>query len=139
MKISGPGQIQNKTVTKAKAKRSNDGSAFASEIAGASETQAPASVGGASPLASVDALLALQEVPDATQGRSKGLGRAKQMLDLLEDVRRGLLLGTIPIHRLERLGELARNQRGQTGDPNLDAVLADIELRAAVELAKLGR
>lgn len=139
MKISGPSQIQSKTVKKTGRKESGDRGAFSSALSGPGEAQAAGSVGGSAPLASVDALLALQEVPDATVGRSKGLDRANQMLDLLEDIRRGLLLGTIPLSRLENLASAARDQRGNTGDPALDAILADIELRATVELAKLGR
>lgn len=138
MKISGPSQIQSKSIKKTDRKGAGDKGAFGAALGGATETQGAASVGGSSPLASVDALLALQEVPDATVGRSKGLERANQMIDLLEDIRRGLLLGTIPVSRLSNLAAAARDQQGKTGDPALDAILADIELRAVVELAKFG-
>ncbi|NVJ69643.1 MAG: flagellar assembly protein FliX [Alphaproteobacteria bacterium] len=141
MKISGPGQVQSKTVKKTSRKGSSGGASFSSEL---SETKssggssAASGVAGAGPLTSMDAVLALQGVPDATTGRSKGLQRADEMLDLLEEIRKGILLGAIPIPNLRNLAAMARNQRGNTGDPKLDEILADIELRAEVELAKLG-
>ncbi|MCJ9430335.1 flagellar assembly protein FliX [Kordiimonas marina] len=138
MKISGPGRVSSKTVKKTSRKSSASGSSFAGELSGASSASAPASVAGASPIASVDALLALQEVPDATTGRSKGLKRAEEMLDALDEIRKGILLGAVPVHRLRSLADMARNRRGKTGDSRLDSILADIELRAEVELAKLG-
>ena len=55
------------------------------------------------------------------------------------EIRLGLLLGTIPQSRLEQLAHLVRAQREQLNDPKLTAVLDEIELRAAVELAKLTR
>ncbi|WP_308910049.1 flagellar assembly protein FliX [Pseudokordiimonas caeni] len=138
MKIFGPGQIQSKSIQKTSRRRSADGSSFASELDETSHASSAASTRGASPIASLDVLLSVQEVPDATVGRSKGLKRADEMLDMLEEVRRGLLLGAIPEGNLRTLADLARNQRGRIADPKLAEILGDIELRAEVELAKLG-
>jgi hypothetical protein len=100
--------------------------------------QMPVSVG----LADLNAVLTLQEAPDATS-RNRSRQRAKQrgnlMLDHLEELRLGLLLGTIPLARLETLGQLVRAKRDDIDDPKLLAILDEIELRAAVELAKLSR
>ena len=100
--------------------------------------QMPVSVG----LADLNAVLALQEAPDTTT-RSKARQRAKDrgglMLDHLEEIRMGLLLGSIPIAKLEMLGQLVRAKREQIDDPKLLAILDEIEVRAAVELAKLSR
>lgn len=141
MKITGPGQIQSKTVKKSSRKASSDPAAFSSELSGPKDASAASATSGAAsaaPLTPVDALLSLQEVPDAATGRSKGLKRAEEMLDLLEEVRKGILLGAIPTPNLRTLADMARNQRGKTDDKRLDAILDDIELRAEVELAKLG-
>jgi len=59
------------------------------------------------------------------------------MLDELEQIRLGLLLGQIPRARLEQLAQMVRARREQLDDPKLIAILDEIELRAAVELAKL--
>jgi hypothetical protein len=87
-------------------------------------------------------VLALQETPDATT-RSRARQRAKErgslMLDQLEELRLGLLLGTVPLAKLESLAQLVRAKREQIDDPKLLAILDEIEVRAAVELAKLSR
>ncbi|GHF29424.1 flagellar assembly protein FliX [Kordiimonas sediminis] len=138
MKISGPNRIQPKSVDKSKKKPAADGGAFASALNSTEEVHTSAGISGASPLTTVGALIGLQEAPTATEGRSKGLARADEMLDVLEDIRRGLLLGAIPVQNLETLARTARGQQNKTNDPVLNEILAEIELRAEVELAKLG-
>ncbi len=98
-------------------------------------------VGGAVGLGGVSTVLALQGTPDSTERRArrKAVERGDAMLDTLEELRLGLLLGTIPLSRLEQLGQLVRVRREQVNDPKLTAILDEIELRAAVELAKLSR
>jgi hypothetical protein len=85
--------------------------------------------------------LALQDAPDAPRGRARKRAqeRGNMMLDHLEEIRMGLLLGTIPMAKLEQLAQLVRAKREQIDDPKLLAILDEIELRAAVELAKLSR
>jgi hypothetical protein len=97
----------------------------------------PVSVG----FTDLNTVLALQEAPDATRGRAKQRAkqRADMMLDHLDEIRLGLLMGTIPMARLEQLAQLVRAKREQVDDPKLLAILDEIELRAAVELAKLSR
>lgn len=48
-------------------------------------------------------------------------------------------LGTLPRERLDRLTRLLAERRGEIDDPRLAALIDEIELRAAVELAKLER
>lgn len=143
MKISGPGQIQSKSLKKTSKQRSSGAGEFSSKLASSGSADASPNVGGAAPLTHLDALLSLQEVPDSTEGRSKGLARANEMLDLLEEVRKGILLGAISESNLRNLADMARNQREKAGeslesDDQLREILDDIELRAEVELAKLG-
>ena len=64
--------------------------------------------------------------------------RAEDMLDHLDDIRLGLLMGAIPISKLTSLVQVVKDQRDQVDDPRLASVLDEIEVRAAVELAKLG-
>lgn len=138
MKIIGPGQIQSKTVKKTAPQRSSGSTAFSKQVSGDAATESATGVSGSAPIAAVDALWALQEVPDATTGRSKGLIRADEMLEMLEEVRKGILLGAISAPNLRKLADMARNQKSDTGDEKLDSLLREIELRAEVELAKLG-
>ncbi len=140
MKITGPGQIHSKSVKKTQKSSGGSYTSFSKEIAGSDthETQSTASVGATNPLANIDALLALQEAPTSTDGRSKGLHRANVMIEALEELRRGLLLGRIPMNKLQALAMAARERKTKMPDPVLHEILLQIELRAEVELAKLG-
>lgn len=144
MKITGPGQIQATSLKKTSKKREGASSAFSDALESGASTSGTSNAAGPSRLTPVDALLSLQEVPDSTESRSKGLARANDMLDMLEEVRKGILLGAIPEPQLRSLADMARNHR-QSASPELRAdaklteILSDIELRAEVELAKLGK
>ena len=89
-----------------------------------------------SPLGTVDALLALQEVDDPVSGRQRAAQRADDILDRLDELRHGLLDGTIPQESLAQLAQLARQRRETVSDPRLHEILDEIELRAKVEIAK---
>lgn len=92
-------------------------------------------------VSSLSVVLAVQEMPDAATGRAKQRARDRglKMLDFLEEIRVGLLMGMIPKERLEQLAQMVRAKRELVDDPGLTAILDEIELRAAVELAKLSR
>lgn len=98
------------------------------------------SVSGLGPVTAVDALLAAQESGGhGSRQRSRGYRTAEEMLDLLQQVQKGLLKGQISVTDLRRLKTLASEKRTWENDPKLAQILNDIELRAAVELAKLGQ
>jgi len=136
MKITGSGPVRPGSTSRPSKKTGDKDEKFSVETS--AEGSAPSSVGGTGPLAAVDSLLALQEVPDATTGRSRGLARAEDMLDNLDEIRLGLLMGAIPQAKLSALMQTVKDNRDQVDDPRMAAVLDEIELRAAVELAKLG-
>ncbi|HUO20931.1 MAG TPA: flagellar assembly protein FliX [Caulobacteraceae bacterium] len=87
----------------------------------------------------MSALLALQGVDDPLQRRRRMVGRAGRILDLLDELKLALIDGEASTDTLDRLVIAVREERATTEDPRLDAVLDQIETRAAVELAKLGR
>jgi hypothetical protein len=99
----------------------------------------PEPIGGALPVAAAQALLALQEVPVERQGRRAALRRGSDLLDRLDDIRHDLLLGDIPLHRLEALAHRLREPMPPVTDPRIADLIQEIELRVAVELAKFGR
>lgn len=137
MKVTGPGNVKAGTV---KSRKKAGGSADQKfEIATSEEGGATIANPVQGPLAadSLGALVSLQESPDAPGGRSKGVVQAESMLDSLEDIRHGLLLGRIPRRQLDRLAKTLADSRERTADPRLREILNDIEIRAAVELAKL--
>ncbi|HLO77734.1 MAG TPA: flagellar assembly protein FliX, partial [Magnetospirillum sp.] len=92
-------------------------------------------------LAGIDALLLVQSVDDSTerQARKRLLRRGEDILDKLEEVRHGLLLGTVPKEKLMDLAQMVRSRREACQDPRLGALLDEIELRAEVEIAKLSK
>jgi hypothetical protein len=102
------------------------------------EEEAPASAVTATPvLSGIEALMALQEVPDAMAKRKRALARGDKLLDRLDDIKRGLLLGHMSRDKLADLARMANESAEQVDDPALRDVLQEIELRAQVELAKL--
>jgi hypothetical protein len=102
-----------------------------------SEPAAPKNVTGAAPLNGADTMLALQEVADITERNRKARERGNAMLDRLEAIRIGLLDGVVSTETIAELGRLVRDRKDGAGDPRLAGLLDEIELRAAVELAKL--
>ena len=104
------------------------------------ETSSPAQkTFGISTVPGLDTLLALQSVDMAGERRRKGTARGRRLLDLLDQVKLGVLDGTLSPATLQSLSQAVAEAREETGDPALDAILAEIELRAEVELAKLAR
>jgi len=88
----------------------------------------------------IDALLALQGVEeDPVERRKRSVQRGKGALDVLDELKIGLLAGNLGPATVSRLRDAAANLKSSSGDPGLDAVLSEIELRVEVELAKAGQ
>ena len=136
MKVTGPGGIGSSSG--ARPARSAGGEGF--------RIITPEAAGGASQVASVaatqgvmgvEALLALQDVGTPTERKRRAVRRAGRILDTLDGLKIALLEGDISAADLDRLRRAVRDERDNTDDPALEAVLDEIELRAAVEVAKL--
>lgn len=95
----------------------------------------PASANAASPL---DALLSLQEVTPEPISRQAAEQHGKALLDELDRLRHQLLNGNATPEVLTRLSDMASARKGEVQDPRLREIIEEIELRAAVELAKYG-
>jgi len=99
--------------------------------------------GGSSSLRTVggiDALIALQGVPgveDPGERRRHAVKRGRVALDALDELKVGLLGGTLTPATLTRLHSAAASLKDGTGEPGLDGVLGEIELRVEVEIAKM--
>ncbi|MEO5806891.1 flagellar assembly protein FliX [Devosia sp.] len=103
--------------------------------------QPPAKVQNTAPLSStanIASLLSVQLVDDALHSRKKAVKRGKSLLDTLDQIKADLLLGRVGEGRLDGLMTMVNEAREQS-DPELDALIDDIELRVRVELAKFGR
>jgi len=134
MKIDPVGPKQAVSARRVGAGKSATGDSFAKAL---DAGQPAAGLTGAAGVTAPSAILALQEVPEATDGLRRAKRRGEDILDRLDELRLALLEGSLSPERLEALARLVRQQRGQVVDPRLTEILDDIELRAAVELAKL--
>ena len=94
-------------------------------------------VASSSRISSVDAVVALQEITGDNPDERGARNRANLILDKLEDIRMGLLMGQIPKSNLEELSKILIVARENSIDANLLEIIEDIELRAKIELAKL--
>jgi hypothetical protein len=133
MRIEQSSPLSSPVARRAAQAPSGDGR-FAEALSGdtaANAANAPQTV------ATVDNLFVLQEVADELTGRRRAVQRGSTLLDRLDDIRVGLLTGSLPRGQLEALRRIAREQIEFAGDPQLTAILDEIELRVAVELAKL--
>jgi hypothetical protein len=137
MKVSGLGAARGTVAKRGGSKAGAATGRFEIGAVGSGQGAAPAT--GVSGPAAVGALLSVQEASDQADERARGLAHGGDLLRELEQIRMGLLLGTIPKSQLERLTRLLRERRGAYADPRLNEIVAQIEVRAAVELAKFER
>jgi hypothetical protein len=89
-------------------------------------------------ISTLDALMALQGVEDPTERKKRAVAKGRNALDVLDKLKLGLLDGSVDGPTLARLKVAAEGLTENSGDPGLDTVLSEINLRVAVELAKAG-
>jgi hypothetical protein len=89
-------------------------------------------------ISTVDALIALQGVENPTERKKRAVAKGRRALDVLDLLKLGLLDGSVDRSTLARLQVAAEGLTEESGDPGLDNVLGEIDLRVAVELAKAG-
>jgi len=135
MEINSTGKVDRTNVRRVSKGPGHTGESFS--VSTVQEEPHAAVVAGPGPIAALDSILALQGLEDSTDGRSRGLKYGEQILDMLDQVRDGLLAGGIPRATLNRLANAVSRRHDQFADPRLQSVLDEIELRAHVELAKL--
>ncbi len=131
MKIEGP---RSTGATGAPRKANQTGGAGFSLPA--EDTQEAASTSGVRAAASLDSLLALQTFGFDPHRRGRQAKRGAKTLDALEALARAHLEGAAPDAPRLQLIALQKDVE-RTGDPGLDSVMDEIDVRAAVELAKL--
>ncbi|HZC57234.1 MAG TPA: flagellar assembly protein FliX [Xanthobacteraceae bacterium] len=89
-------------------------------------------------LGGIDALIALQGVEHPVERRRRAVKHGRRALDAWDELKIGLLAGTLDQATMLRLKSAAADLHDASGDDGLDHVLAEIDLRVAVELAKAG-
>jgi class II flagellar assembly regulator FliX len=135
MRILGPNGTTPGSQT-SNTRRTGSGGFSLPDTASATETRAtlvPKAATG------IDALLAMQGIEDPLERRKRSVQRGKRALDVLDDLKIGLLSGNFDVSTISRLRDAAASLKSSSGDPGLDSVLSEIELRVEVELAKAGK
>jgi hypothetical protein len=136
MKVTGPSGIGSASGPRSARGAGGEGFQIATPQASSGAGQA-SSVSAASGLMGVEALLALQDIGGPLERKRRAVRRAGFILDVLDEIKVALLDGELEAGDLDRLRRAVRDERANTEDPKLEAVLDEIELRAAVEVAKL--
>jgi hypothetical protein len=136
MRIYGPNGTTTGTTTGPVKRISSTGFSLPDDAAATAETRSAAPPRAAG---NIDALMALQGVEDPIERRKRSVQRGRGALDVLDDLKLGLLSGNFDASTVNRLRAAAANLKSSSGDPGLDAVLSEIELRVEVELAKAGQ
>ena len=141
MKLTGIGgtSAAGPTAKTAKTAKSASG-AFAENLASLDQaTEEAAAVDTPTAVGGIATLLATQGIGGdmEREARRRLVQYGEDLLDKLEELRHGLLLGAIPKEKLIALAQMVRTRRDRLGDPHLSSLLDEIELRVEVELAKL--
>jgi hypothetical protein len=137
MRIYGPNGTTAGTPTSSTRRTGSTGFSLPEDVTSTSETRAAIAPKAAG---NIDALLALQGIEeDPVERRRRSVQRGRGALDVLDDLKLGLLSGNLDNSTVSRLRDAAASLKSSSGDPALDSVLSEIELRVEVELAKAAR
>jgi hypothetical protein len=134
MRIYGPNGTAL-AIAPATARRTADGGFVVSEQ---ETSRQPGQTNSLRAISTVDVLIALQGVENPTERKKRAVAKGRSALDVLDAVKLGLLDGSVDQPMLARLKVAADGLTDASGDPGLDQVLSEIDLRVAVELAKAG-
>ena len=98
----------------------------------------PIATAGMRSIGGIDVLGALQGIEEPGERRRRAVVRGRTALDAIDALKIGLLAGALDAATVVRLKAAVSGLKDYSGDPALDGVLAEIELRVEVELAKMG-
>jgi len=133
MRIVGPNATARAAAPSGTKRASSGG--FSVAEGEASKTSQP--VAALRTIGGIDALLALQGQDELTERRRRAVHRGRTALDALDELKVELLGGSLGPSTLSRLKSVTAELLDTSGDAKLDAVLAEIDLRVAVEIAKM--
>jgi len=142
MKVSRVGPTKELGVAKKKSKVQGAGPAFTDSLKDVQGASAASGVLDTSSVSGVDAMLAAQEIPvtqSNERSRKKLQDYGDDLLDRLDDLRLGILLGAYSKDKLAELAQRLRQKRDSSEDRKLNEIIAEIELRVEVEIAKFTR
>lgn len=126
------------TIKTKSAKSVSSGEIFADYLKGVGVNNST-EVSATGAVATAGAIFATQMVDDEEerQIRKKLLKKANTLLDNLEEIRQEIIFGAVSKEKLIEISRLVKQKDADTNDEKLKEILAEIELRVEVELAKL--
>ena len=133
MKVTGPTGPAPSAAPRSSPPAAGFSVASTGTSSGAVATTSAAPLSGLSGLSS---LVALQGVDNPLERRRRAIRRGGGLLDRLDELKLAMLGGETGHSALERLSRTLKEEREDDPDEGLKAILDQIDLRAAVELAK---
>ena len=134
MRISGP-NANGAVMASAMARRS---ASAAFTVGGGESASSTGTTTALRNVGGIEALIALQGLEEAGERRKRAVKRGRVALDALDDLKIALLGGgSLTRATVSRLRSVAGLLTAGSGDEGLDTVLGEIELRVAVEIAKM--
>ena len=134
MKVNGVGGSSAPSTSRP-ASRAGDGFRLPSSGSSSGTTAASAATTSAG-VTGLSSLMALQGVEDPLERRRRAVRRGSNLLDKLEEMKLALLGGEASPVNLNALARALSESRDSVEDPGLSSLLDQIDLRAAVEIAK---
>lgn len=141
MKITGPDKSSETGKSKKSdgVSKSGDGTFQSMVSGGADSAKGTTQSSVSSSIASVDALLMAQSTEDPAQKKAQKRMRARadNLLEKLNDLKVAILTGNVSVGHMVSIADVAAIHREKITDPELSALLDEIDLRAQIELAKI--
>ncbi len=106
---------------------------------GIEQTAPNAAAGGVAGVGGVESIMALQGVDNTAERRNRALRKGRRMMDALDRLQLSILDGHTSQSHLGLLQRALSEVREESGDDGLDNALGHVEVRTAVEIAKLER
>jgi hypothetical protein len=131
IKIETASSLQKATLRRVNKAGKSGSSSFASAVSDEREACELSQISGPQ---MAPALLSMQEVDEREVAKNHG----NKVLNLLEQLRLNLLTGHIEDRHLMSLKQYLRGYKANLLDPKLKEVVAEIEQRANIEMAKRG-
>jgi hypothetical protein len=136
MKIENTGPLRPRNLRRSSRAGEGAGGDFVSRLEGEEDSRV-GELPSLSPLTALDNLFVLQEISDEEALQRKAYKRADSILNRLEELRLALLEGRLSHGTITQLQSLVQGEQKKVNHPQVAEILAEIELRARVELAKL--
>ena len=135
--MSKTGTVTDKKSIKKNSKLSSD-KTFSLNSSASEENNVSSKVTDVAPITNIDAILAVQALDpvNVEEQKRKVVNYGNELLDILENLKKALIIGKISKRHLILLKQLISVRPEESGDKHLEKALDDIVLRVKVELAK---